>query len=92
MTGSGRTDAGVHAYGQVAHFDTDRDIDTDEVQGAINYHVKAHPIAIVGVEKLTKLSMPGFPQRKALHLQNMQPARTADVRQGPEVARENTAG
>lgn len=50
VTGSGRTDAGVHAYAQVAHFDTAREMSSDEVQGAINYHVKRHPIAIVGVE------------------------------------------
>ncbi len=50
LTGSGRTDAGVHAYGQAAHFDTVRDMSPDEVQGAINYHVKAHPIAVVHVE------------------------------------------
>ena len=49
LTGSGRTDAGVHAYGQVAHFDTDRDISSDKVQGAINYHLGSEPIAVVGV-------------------------------------------
>ncbi|WP_262693499.1 tRNA pseudouridine(38-40) synthase TruA [Kordiimonas aquimaris] len=52
LTGSGRTDAGVHAYGQVAHFDTARDISSDEVQGAINYHIKPNPIAVVAVEEV----------------------------------------
>ena len=50
VIGSGRTDAGVHAYAQVAHFDTERPMSSDEVQGAINYHLKAHPVAVVGVE------------------------------------------
>ncbi len=47
VAGSGRTDAGVHAFGQVAHFDTKRDITADEVQGAINYHLGREPIAVV---------------------------------------------
>lgn len=50
VTGSGRTDAGVHALGQVAHFDTARDISADEVQGAINYHLKGQPVAVVGAD------------------------------------------
>lgn len=50
LTGSGRTDTGVHAHGQVAHFDTERNITADEVQGAINYHIKPHPIAVVSAE------------------------------------------
>ncbi len=54
VTGSGRTDAGVHAYGQVAHFDTARDMTTDEVQGAINYHIKPHPVCVLAVEKVSQ--------------------------------------
>ena len=50
VSGSGRTDAGVHAFGQVAHFDTERAITADEVQGAINYHLGREPIAVVGVQ------------------------------------------
>lgn len=52
VTGSGRTDAGVHAFGQVAHFDTGRDMSSDEVQGAINHHVKPHPVSVISVEKV----------------------------------------
>lgn len=54
VTGSGRTDAGVHAYGQVAHFDTARDMSTDEVQGAINYHIKPHPVSVLAAEKVSQ--------------------------------------
>ncbi len=54
VTGSGRTDAGVHALGQVAHFDTAREMTADQVQGAINYHIKPHPVAILAVEKVSQ--------------------------------------
>jgi len=52
VTGSGRTDAGVHAHGQVAHFDTQRDISPDEVQGAINFHLGSEPVAVVSAEQV----------------------------------------
>ena len=35
ITGSGRTDTGVHARGQCVHFDYDGDKEAQEVQGAI---------------------------------------------------------
>ncbi|MBF0248704.1 MAG: tRNA pseudouridine(38-40) synthase TruA [Alphaproteobacteria bacterium] len=44
---AGRTDAGVHAFGQVAHFDLIRnDVTTKTVQGALNHHMRPHPVAI----------------------------------------------
>ncbi len=45
--GAGRTDAGVHALGQVAHFDLSRPWPTDTVRAAVNFHLKPDPIAIV---------------------------------------------
>ncbi len=36
MVGSGRTDAGVHATGQVVHFDLDADVEPDALQGRVN--------------------------------------------------------
>jgi tRNA pseudouridine38-40 synthase len=47
LRGAGRTDAGVHALGQVAHFDLARDWPTHTVQAAVNFHLKPDPIAIV---------------------------------------------
>jgi len=43
---AGRTDAGVHARGQVAHFDLARETDADTVRDAINFHVKPHRVAV----------------------------------------------
>jgi tRNA pseudouridine38-40 synthase len=36
LHGSGRTDAGVHALGQVAHFVTDTDMDVNTLRKAVN--------------------------------------------------------
>ena len=50
--GAGRTDAGVHALGQVCHFDARRDWNEDRVRDAINAHLRPHPIAVIAVEKV----------------------------------------
>tara|TARA_R110002110_G_scaffold92057_3_gene239609 strand:- start:3787 stop:4527 length:741 start_codon:yes stop_codon:yes gene_type:complete len=47
--GAGRTDAGVHALGQVAHVDFARDIAPDTLRDAVNAHMRPHPVAIVEV-------------------------------------------
>ena len=47
---AGRTDAGVHALGQVAHFDLTKNYSTKEVQGAINYFLRPNKIIILDCE------------------------------------------
>jgi tRNA pseudouridine38-40 synthase len=47
---AGRTDAGVHALGQVVHFDLDRDWDAFRIREALNFHTKPHPIAVLACE------------------------------------------
>jgi tRNA pseudouridine38-40 synthase len=47
VKGAGRTDAGVHALGQVAHFDLDREWPPHTVRAAVNFHLKPDPIVVV---------------------------------------------
>lgn len=47
---AGRTDAGVHALGQIGHFDLNRSFRTDTVRDAINFHLKPHRVAILKAE------------------------------------------
>lgn len=47
IAAAGRTDAGVHATGQVAHCDLERDWDPFRLSEAINYHLKPAPVAVV---------------------------------------------
>ena len=51
VQGAGRTDAGVHALGQVAHVDLARDWDPDTVRDAINAHLRPHPVAVLAAER-----------------------------------------
>ena len=48
--GAGRTDSGVHALGQVAHFDLERDWLPDKIREAINYHLKPAPAVVLRCE------------------------------------------
>jgi len=52
LKGAGRTDSGVHALGQVAHFDLATGRATDTVRDAINAHLKPQPIAILSAEQV----------------------------------------
>ncbi len=47
IAAAGRTDAGVHATGQVAHCDMERDWDPFRLSEALNYHLKPAPVAIL---------------------------------------------
>ncbi|MBY8977387.1 tRNA pseudouridine(38-40) synthase TruA [Rhodobacteraceae bacterium NNCM2] len=52
VQGAGRTDAGVHATGQVGHCDMAQEWDPFRLTGALNYHLKPHPISIIGIERV----------------------------------------
>ena len=47
IAAAGRTDAGVHGVGQVAHCDMERDWDPFRLSEALNYHLKPAPVAIL---------------------------------------------
>jgi tRNA pseudouridine38-40 synthase len=47
---AGRTDAGVHATGQVAHVDLPRELRTDTVRDACNVHLKPAPVTVLSAE------------------------------------------
>jgi tRNA pseudouridine38-40 synthase len=52
VQGAGRTDAGVHALGQVAHFDLARAWDPFRISEALNFHLKPDPVSILAAEEV----------------------------------------
>ena len=50
--GAGRTDSGVHAKGQVAHFEFSKNISLDNIRDGINQHLRPQPIAILEVKEV----------------------------------------
>jgi tRNA pseudouridine38-40 synthase len=51
---AGRTDAGVHARGQVAHVDLERDWDTWTLRNAINAHLRPHRVSVLAIETVNE--------------------------------------
>ncbi|WP_300519931.1 tRNA pseudouridine(38-40) synthase TruA [Aliiroseovarius sp.] len=52
IAAAGRTDAGVHATGQVAHCDMAKNWDPFRLSEALNYHLKPNPVAITACARV----------------------------------------
>jgi tRNA pseudouridine38-40 synthase len=52
IAAAGRTDAGVHASGQVAHCDLSKDWDPFLLTEALNWHLKPAPVAILAAARV----------------------------------------
>lgn len=52
IAAAGRTDAGVHATGQVAHCDLARDWSPFRLSEALNFHLKPAPVAILAAARV----------------------------------------
>ena len=80
--GAGRTDAGVHAYGQVASFTINKQIETDVIRDGLNQHLRPRPIAIQKAELVDHDFHARFSAKKRLYryeIINRRPPLTIDA-------------
>jgi tRNA pseudouridine38-40 synthase len=54
LQAAGRTDTGVHALGQVAHFDAPKEWDPFVLCNAINGNVRPHAVSVISAERVTE--------------------------------------
>jgi tRNA pseudouridine38-40 synthase len=52
VRGAGRTDAGVHALGQVAHFDLEKTWEPGRIRDAMNFHLRPNPVAVLSAARV----------------------------------------
>jgi tRNA pseudouridine38-40 synthase len=68
VRGAGRTDAGVHALGQVAHTNLAKEWDTVRLREALNSHLRPDPISILNVSLVPPDFDARFSARARLYL------------------------
>ena len=54
VTGAGRTDSGVHALAQIAHFDLKKIIEKKKFLPGLNQHIGTNPITVLKIQKTNK--------------------------------------
>ncbi len=71
VNAAGRTDAGVHAFGQIAHFDMAKQLPTDNVMKAINFYLATPNISVVDVEEVSSEFHARFSAQKRYYVYRM---------------------
>ncbi|MEJ0011876.1 MAG: tRNA pseudouridine(38-40) synthase TruA [Bauldia sp.] len=79
VKGAGRTDSGVHALGQVAHFDLATERATDTIRDALNAHLRPHPVAILSAENVAPDFDARFSARRRHYLYRLTDRRAPPV-------------
>ena len=64
VTGAGRTDSGVHALAQIAHFDLKKKINKKNFLPGINQHIGNKPVAVLKINKASKKFHARFDAKK----------------------------
>jgi tRNA pseudouridine38-40 synthase len=64
ITGAGRTDSGVHALAQVAHFDLKKQINKKSFLPGINQHIGNKPVTVLKINKTNKIFHARFDAKK----------------------------
>ena len=68
VTGAGRTDSGVHALGQTAHFDLKKKISKKKILPAINQNIGNKPVTVLKVSKVTNKFHARYDAKKRTYL------------------------
>ena len=64
VTGAGRTDSGVHALEQIAHFDIKKKIEKKKFLPGLNQHIGNKPVTILKISKTNKKFHSRFDAKK----------------------------
>jgi len=65
---SGRTDAGVHALGQVVHFDLEKVYSAEAVMNALNHYLQPAPVAVISAEMVDQDFHARFGSKKRYYM------------------------
>ena len=67
ITGAGRTDSGVHAFEQIAHFDLKKKIEKNKFLRGLNQHIGSKPVTVLNISKISKNFHSRFDAKKRVY-------------------------